>query len=166
MEELIERVRAVAAPLASAEGLDLVEVAVRGSGPSRLVRVAVDRKGGVDLARCEALSRRLAGELDGLAALDAGYRLDVGSPGVDRPLVDRRDFDRVEGRAVLVHRAAADRAADPDAHRDTHRDAQRTIEVRGTVRAAEDDAVVLDVDGADVRVPYPEIVKATQSLPW
>lgn len=154
MEELTDRVRALAAPLATAGDLDLVEVAVRGSGPGCLVRVAVDRKGGVDLARCEALSRLLADELDRLAGLESGYRLEVGSPGVDHPLADRRDFDRVEGRAVLVHRAAGDR------------DAMNTSEVRGTVRTAEADAVVLDVDGTDVRVPYPEIVKATQRLPW
>jgi len=154
VQDLTDRVRDLAAPLAASQGLDLVEVAVKGTGPGRLVRVAVDRKGGVDLARCESVSRQLGGQLDGLAELDSGYRLEVGSPGVDRPLTGRRDFDRVEGRQVLVHRAAGDADAAPP------------IQLRGTVRVAEDDAVVLDVDGADVRVPYPEIVKATQSLPW
>jgi ribosome maturation factor RimP len=154
VQELTDRVRDLAAPLVAAEGLDLVEVAVKGTGPGRLVRVAVDRKGGVDLARCESVSRQLEGRLDELAELDAGYRLAVGSPGVDRPLAGQRDFDRVEGRTVLVHRTGGDPAA------------PTTTQVRGTVLRAEDDAVVLDVGGGDLRVPYPEIVKATQSLPW
>ena len=131
--------------------LDLVDVQVRGEGARRLVRVIMDRKGGVDLGRCTEVSRALSARLDALDALDAGYTLEVTSPGIDAPLTGRRAFDRVEGRTVLVHRSGGDAGV---------------TQIRGTVRAAEADAVVLDVDGAELRVPYDEIAKATQSLPW
>jgi ribosome maturation factor RimP len=150
-ERLAERVRDRAQALADAADLDLLEVAIRGEGSRRVVRVIVDRKGGVDVDRIADLSRELNPRLDELSELDPGYALEVTSPGVHYPLRDQRAFDRVEGRAVLVHRRDAD---------------GRVQRLRGTVRAAEAEEVVLDVDGAHVRVPYGEIEKATQSLPW
>jgi ribosome maturation factor RimP len=146
-----QQVADLARPLADDAGLDLVAVDVRGSGPRQLVKVVVDRKGGVDLATCQRLSERLSARLDEVDVIDARYALEVTSPGVDWPLRDQRDFDRVEGRTVLVHRRA---------------DADTLTEVRGTVLAAEDDAVLLDVDGNRLRVPYAEVAKATQTLPW
>jgi ribosome maturation factor RimP len=128
----------------------LVDVQVKGSGSRTLVRVVVDRKGGIDLASCQQLARELSAVLDAADPLDSRYVLEVTSPGVDHPLADRDAFDRVEGRAVLVHR---------------HVEGVVT-QLRGSVMAAEPDAVVLDVQGEPIRVPYREIVKATQALPW
>jgi ribosome maturation factor RimP len=150
-ERLAERVRVSAQPLADAAGLDLVEVAIRGEGPRRLVRVVVDRKGGVDLDRCAELSQELGPRLEELSELDGQYALEVSSPGVDYPLRDQRAFDRVEGRTVLVHRLDTDGSV---------------VQLRGAVRGAEAEAVVLEVDGERVRVPYDAIARATQSLPW
>jgi ribosome maturation factor RimP len=116
-----------------------------------LVRVVVDRKGGIDLEACQRLSRQLSTALDAADPIDGRYVLEVTSPGVDYPLTDRAAFDRVEGRLVRVHRRVSD---------------TQVVEIRGTVTVAEDDAVCLDVDGHPVRVPYREVVKATQALPW
>lgn len=149
-------IRAAAGPLADAIGLDLVDVQVKGAGRRTLVRVMVDRKGGVDLAACEGLARDLSQRLDELEAtgeadLPDGYRLEVTSPGIDHPLRDARAFDRVEGRPVRVLRNAGD---------------GQVVEVDGTVKAAHDEAVVVDVEGEAVEIAYAEIVKATQRLPW
>lgn len=152
MADLQEQVEALAVPHVAAAGLDLLDVAVKGAGRERLVRVTVDRKGGVDLGTCQGVARALSDDLDALDGLDAGYRLEVTSPGVDAPLRDHRAFDRVEGRPVLVRRDAGD---------------GRVVELHGTVATAETDAVTLDVDGGDaVRVPYSQIITATQRLPW
>ena len=116
-------------------------------------------------------------------ALGPRWRLEVTSPGVDYPLRGRRAFDRVEGRPVLVHRRVPGDprdgtgrdgdAAREDATRETTGDGPPGLEqLRGTVRAVEEDAVVLDVPGPrgrparPVRVPYADIEKATQALPW
>lgn len=147
------QVAALARPLAEHGGVDLVDVQVKGTGGRRLVRVVVDRKGGIGLEECRDLSRALSDVLDAEDPLDGAYALEVTSPGVDHPLRDRAAFDRVEGRLVVVHRDAAAGAEAP-------------AELRGTVTAAEEDAVVLDVDGEAVRVRYTEIRKATQALPW
>jgi ribosome maturation factor RimP len=149
-DALRDTVTSLARPLAEARGLALVSVEVKGTGGRGLVRVRVDRKGGVGVADCQELSRELSDALDEADPIEDRYALEVTSPGVDHPLTDRAAFDRVEGRPVLVHRGGDG--------------APR--EVRGTVRAAEEDAVVLDVDGTEVRIPYGDIAKATQALPW
>lgn len=144
-------VRALAEPLAEEAELDLVDVQVKGSGGRRRVKVVVDRKGGVDLAACQQLSRQLSSRLDEEDPIADRYDLEVTSPGVDHPLRDRRAFERVEGRDVLVHHDAGD---------------GRVRQLRGRVTGSDDEAVSLDVDGQPVRVAYADIVKATQSLPW
>jgi ribosome maturation factor RimP len=159
MSDVETTVRALAQPLADAAGVDLVAVQMKGSGSRRLLRVVVGRKGGVDLEQCQHLSKQLSAQLDDADPIPDGYALEVTSPGVDWPLTDVADFDRVEGREVLVHRGTAAAAA-PE-------------QVRGTVVSADPDGVTLRVPGAkkgaparEVNIPYGEIVKARQSLPW
>lgn len=141
----------LARPLATARGVDLVGVEIKGTGGRRLVRVMIDRKGGVELTDIQEVSRELSAALDEEDPVEGAYALEVTSPGVDHPLTDHAAFDRVEGRLVTVRRRTEDGPAP---------------ELRGTVAQAEPDAVVLDVDGEAVRVPYTDIEKATQSLPW
>jgi ribosome maturation factor RimP len=146
----VARIRALAEPLAHASQVELIDVQVKGTGSRTLVRVIVDRKGGIDLASCEQLSCELSAALDRADPIEGRYVLEVTSPGVDYPLTDQAAFYRVEGRAVLVHR----------------RGDRGVTQLRGVVTTADPDAVVLDVEGDLVRVPYREIVKATQALPW
>lgn len=147
----VEQVRRLAEPLAKTADVELVDVEVKGSGSRRIVRLVVDREGGVDLATCENLSRTLSARLDEEDPVAGRYTLEVTSPGTQRPLSDQRSFERVQDRPVLVHRDAGD---------------GRVLQLEGTVVAAEGDALVLDVDGEHTRVPYDEITKATQRLPW
>ena len=150
MPDVTEIVRGYVEPLASEAGLDLVDVEVKGSGPRTLVRVKVDRKGGVELAECQGLSKQLSRLLDESDPIDNRYQLEVSSPGVNHPLRTQREFDRVEGRLVVLRR----------------RGDEGSSEVKGTVVEANDAAVVLDSEGSKVAVPYDEIETATQALPW
>jgi ribosome maturation factor RimP len=143
-------IRTHAEPLADKAGLDLIDVQVKGSGPRMLVRVTVDRKGGVDVGTCQQLSRDLSRALDDVDPITSRYQLEVSSPGVTHPLRDQRDFDRVEGRLVAVRRRVQE-AVD---------------EVKGTVVKAADEQVVLDVSGDQVEIAYADIEQATQALPW
>lgn len=142
-----QAVRALVDELAGASGLDVVDVALNGQGNRQLLKVLVDRKGGLDLAACQELAKRLSERLDETDPLSGRYTLEVSSPGTGYPLRDQRAFDRVEGKRVTVLRA-------------------EEPEVSGVVKAARDDVVVLDVDGEEVAVPYGAITKATQALPW
>lgn len=150
MATAVDVVRDHAQALADTAGLDLVDVEVKGSGPRTLVRVRVDRKGGVELSECQQLSRDLSRLLDEADPIDNRYQLEVTSPGVDYPLRTQRDFDRIEGRLVAVR----------------HRTADGEAEIKGNVIAAGDAAVTVNADGNEVGIAYADIVTATQALPW
>jgi ribosome maturation factor RimP len=142
-------VRGHAQTLAEQAGLDLVDVEVKGTGPRTLVRVKVDRKGGIELAECQQLSRALGKLLDDADPIDSRYQLEVTSPGVTHPLRTQRDFDRVQGRVVTVRHTA-----------------DGPHEVTGTVRDADATHVVIATDDTEVSVAYDDIETATQALPW
>ncbi|HUP99184.1 MAG TPA: ribosome maturation factor RimP [Aeromicrobium sp.] len=84
-------------------GLDVDAVELRGSGPKRLLRVVIDRDGGVPLDVITDASRELSRELDRSELMGAtGYTLEVTSRGVDRPLTLPRHWRRNVGRLVIA----------------------------------------------------------------
>jgi ribosome maturation factor RimP len=84
-------------------GVELVEIELRGAGKARLVRVYIDKPGGVTHADCEFVSGRLGQLLDDEDAIpEDSYTLEVSSPGVERRLSKARDFERVVGRPIRV----------------------------------------------------------------
>lgn len=97
--------RGIVAPIVARAGYDLEEIVVRPAGRRRLVRVIVDRDGGVDLADAADLSRELSAALDtddDHLFAGAAYTLEVTSPGTDRPLTAPRHFRRNIGRLLRI----------------------------------------------------------------
>lgn len=110
-DTLTDRLWRVIEPLATELGLELVDLEWRPSGPVAVLTVYVDRPGGVNLGECERLSRRLDPLLDAEDLIALRYRLQVSSPGLDRPLRRPADFARALGdRVRLILRAQAGRA--------------------------------------------------------
>ena len=88
-------------PVVTAAGMDLESVRVTAAGRRRLLRVVVDSDRGVSLDDAATVSRELSAALDKVAVMgDFPYTLEVSSPGVDRPLTDRRHWRRAVGRLV------------------------------------------------------------------
>lgn len=98
---LLAAFRALAEPVVEREGLDLVAVELIGGQP-RIARVSVDRVGGVDVADCARVSRRLSEVLDAADPVAGAYNLEVSSPGIDRPVQREADFVRFAGCTVRV----------------------------------------------------------------
>lgn len=100
----LEYVREVAARVTASSGLELVNVEFRGAGgKARMLRVFIDKLGGVTHADCEAVSRELGTILDVEEAVPGGsYTLEVSSPGLDRKLVRPEDFARFVGSRVKL----------------------------------------------------------------
>jgi ribosome maturation factor RimP len=145
-------IRDMAHEQARDEGAEVLAVELKSEGSRRLVRVVVDRKGGIPLDLCQRISQRLSRRLDALDPIAGRYTLEVTSPGVDWPLSDRDAFDRVEGREVLIHKRGK---------------GEHVEQIRGRVVRAGPDAVEIDNDRAGtVAVSYDDIVKAAQALPW
>ncbi len=97
-----ERVERVAAPIAAGLGVALVKVRYHGTRTSGAVRVTIDKPGGVTLDDCTRMSRAVGHALDVEEPIEHRYTLEVSSPGLDRPLEDRRDFEQAMGRLVRV----------------------------------------------------------------
>ncbi|HZE39634.1 MAG TPA: ribosome maturation factor RimP [Stackebrandtia sp.] len=137
-----KRIRAVVEPVVTAEGYDLEELKVSQAGRRTMVRVLVDRDGGVDLDAIAAVSRELSKALDAAEADEgpfaaSSYTLEVSSPGVDRPLTMPRHWRRNAGRLVSVRL----------------KDSTVTARITG----ADDDGVELDTPEGSRRVAYGDL---------
>ncbi len=132
-------------PELAAVGYDLEDLTVTAAGKRSVVRVVVDKDGGVTLDDVADVSRVISDALDAAeeqdpSLLGATYVLEVSSPGVDRPLTEPRHWRRNVRRLVVA----------------TLREGPA---VTGRITAADDAAVTLDVDGAEQRLPYDGLVR-------
>ena len=134
-------------PVVESCGLELVDVAFTPG----LLRVTVDRDGGVDLDTIAQCSERISRRLD-LEDFGSGkYTLEVSSPGVERHLREPRDFVKRVGEKVKV------KATVPD---------EGGLTLTGTIVAADEDAVTIATDCAERRVAYPFIRSARTVFEW
>ena len=83
-------------------GYELVDVNLLGQGKKALLRVFIDKKGGITLHDCEEFSRRFETRLDVEDPIAGPYTLEVSSPGLDRPLRNLHDFRRSVGKLVRI----------------------------------------------------------------
>jgi ribosome maturation factor RimP len=101
------RVAAVAEPVLVGIGYRLVRVKISGLDGCTVQIMAERPDGTMNVADCEAVSRALSPVLDVADPIDRAYRLEVSSPGMDRPLVRRSDFERHAGHQLKVEMAVA-----------------------------------------------------------
>src|SRR5262249_45851276 len=131
-------------------GLELYDIEVQGSGRAKVVRVLVDRDGGVDLDTVGEAAERISPVLDGdrLSRVLAGpYALEVSSPGVERRLRRPEHFRRAAGPTASVQ--AAGRRG------------------RGGLVDADDDGFVVRLDGGDEeRIPYSDASQVRTVFEW
>ena len=97
-----DRIRQIAERVGMSEGIEIVEVSCRGGGSNRLVRLYIDKPEGVSHADCEFISREVGTILDVEDLVPGPYRLEVSSPGLDRPLKKLSDYVRFIGAEALV----------------------------------------------------------------
>ncbi|HLH87275.1 MAG TPA: ribosome maturation factor RimP [Xanthobacteraceae bacterium] len=99
------RVAALAEPVLESLGLRLVRVRVSGQDGCTVQVMAERGDGTLQIEECEAVSRALSPVLDAADPIDRAYRLEISSPGIDRPLVRRSDFERHAGHVVKIEMA-------------------------------------------------------------
>lgn len=145
----LEEIEPLIASVCEALGVELVQLKTAHERGAAILRVMIDRPGGdgsgITLADCTQVSRDISAALDGLDYGKASYHLEVGSPGLDRPLVKRHDFERFAGREVRV------KTSSPI-------DGRRAF--GGTLVGIEGDVVRVDIDGKTHEIPFGEIAKA------
>ncbi len=136
-----DRLMKLLEPVVGAEGLDLEDVTVTPAGKRRLLRVVVDRDGGVSLDDVAEVSLAVSAALDAGDAMGATpYVLEVSSPGVDRPLTEPRHWRRAVKRLVKA-------------------DLRDGTLVEGRIVATDETGVELDVAGAPRRIDYQDLAR-------
>jgi ribosome maturation factor RimP len=101
------RVAAIAAPVLQGMGYRLVRIRISGEAGCTVQIMAERPDGTMLIDDCEAVSRALSPVLDVADPIDRAYRLEISSPGIDRPLVHRSDFERYAGHLVKIEMAVA-----------------------------------------------------------
>jgi ribosome maturation factor RimP len=101
-EEIISKITAIAEQAAVPAGIEVVEVELKGSGRSHLLRIFIDRPEGVTHSDCELVSREVSAVLDREDPIPGSYELEVSSPGIERKLGKWQDWQRFAGKKVKV----------------------------------------------------------------
>lgn len=144
-EEIIKKVWELAEPVILSLGLELVDVEFQRERQGWVLRLYIDRPGGVNLGDCVRVSEILSDLLDAKDFIHHAYHLEVSSPGVDRPLKKKEDFSRFAGDKVKIQMS-------------------EPIEGRknftGLLRGYEGEDVLVEIDGKVWRLPYGKIKKA------
>jgi ribosome maturation factor RimP len=100
--EILEKVKDLVAPILEEGGIELVDIEFRPKGKRWLLRLYIDKEGGVNIGDCERVSRELGTLLDVEDIIDHPYNLEVSSPGLTRPLKRIDDFVRYKGRLCRI----------------------------------------------------------------
>lgn len=152
-QQTIERVTAAAENVGMRNGIEIVEVDLRGAGKARLLRITIDKPEGVTHGDCELISRQVGELLDAEEVIPGdSYQLEVSSPGIERKLSTARDFTRFLGQKALVQLRQP-------------LEGQRRWE--GTLQAFEHDVLTLvSANGRELRFALAEIDKANLKYEW
>lgn len=134
----------------ASQGLELDYLQVAGRGP-RMVRVIVDRDGGVGVDQLAAVSRSLSRQLDRLDPFKGSYSLEVSSPGLERALHLPRHFRKSIGRDVTIK---------------THDEVAGSRHHRGVLEAADADGCAVRVDGESRLIGYEQMRSARTRFEW
>lgn len=102
IKELKELITKYAQEISETEGVEIVDLEIHPGGKGLVVTVFLDKEGGVTIRDCETFSRSLEAILDVEDPIKGSYILEVSSPGLDRPLKDKKDFLRNLGRNIKI----------------------------------------------------------------
>jgi ribosome maturation factor RimP len=146
--ERVARLEEVIQPILSDHGLELVDLEWR-DGPRGVLKLAVDKPGGVAVGDCERASREIGDVLDVAGFVGAGYDLEVSSPGLDRRLRSDREFRWAIGKRVRCWQSGG-------------------AETQGRLSEVSGEQLVLEHEGQRIEIPRATLTKARldAELPW
>ncbi|MGH7275875.1 MAG: ribosome maturation factor RimP [Candidatus Rokuibacteriota bacterium] len=143
------QIEAAVMPVLRGHGLELVDLDWRPLRPRGVLRLYVDKPGGVGIRDCEQASREVGDVLDAAAVIEGAYDLEVSSPGLERQLKKDREFGWAVGKRVRCWLAGGE-------------------EVRGRLMSVAPGRLVLERDGERVELERALVTKARleAEVPW
>jgi len=151
LSDIQQRISTDAASVAEGHGGFLVDVQVRRDRGGFLIQVYADTDAGITIDECAQISRELRPLLDRDTEIGAAYRLEVSSPGLERPLRLLRQYPKNVGRRFQVQA----------------RMGNETATFQGVLEAVEGTTLVFARDtGETVKLAFDDIVQSKEQLPW
>lgn len=145
MQVDLKKVEGLVEPIAASLGYEVVQVQWATDQGGSILRVLIDREGGVQVGDCRTLSREIETllEVEGVVAMR--YRLEVSSPGLNRPLVKEADFLRFTGKEAVVK---------------TREPIEGRRNYKGLLQGVELSHILMLIDGQQFRIPIGLVEKA------
>jgi len=151
MQEIKEKIKSLLTPVLDQHQAFLIDITVRNERGGKLLQVFLDTDIGVTIDQCAEISRSLASEIERENVIETSYRLEVSSPGIDKPLTLLRQYRKNVGRRFKV----------------TFERAGSKSTIVGPLSSIQDDLLTFAPDkGEVVSLRFSEIIESKEELPW
>jgi len=148
-QEIIDRIRTLAEPILRDRDTELVEIQYRREGRGWVLRMYIDKDGGVTLEDCTRVSHEISRHLDVDDFIDAPYTLEVSSPGLNRPLRTERDFLRYRNQKIKVM---------------THAPIEKRRQFKGKLLGFSENQIEMELDEGIITIPLSNVAKANLEI--
>ncbi len=148
-QEILDRVRVMANAILSTQGMDLIDVEYRREGKGWVLRLYIDKEGGVTVEDCSHVSQEVGRNLDVEDFISTPYTLEVSSPGLMRPLKSERDFIKYRNHLIKV------KTIDP---------IQNRRRFKGKLIGVSENRIEMEVDGGVFQIPLSNVAKANLEI--
>jgi len=142
---VVESIETLVTPILDENRLELVDVEYKKEGKNWILRIFIDKEGGVAVGDCSLVSRQIEDLIEVEEIVPSSYTLEVSSPGLDRPLKNEKDFLRFQGKR---------------AHVTTYAPIDQQKNFKGTIRDFREDVLFLETERQLVEIPKNQIAKA------
>jgi ribosome maturation factor RimP len=148
-QEIKERVSTLVEPVLSDQGMELVDLDYRREGRGWVLRLYIDKEGGITLDDCARVSQEIGTTLDIEDFMATPYTLEVSSPGLNRPLKKEKDFIKYRDRLIKVKTFAPI-------------DNRRNF--KGKLRGISEGQIEMEMNGGIITIPLANMAKANLEL--
>ena len=149
LQEILDRVREIADPILSNQGMELVEVEYRRERKGWVLRLYIDKEGGITVEDCSRVSQEVGRSLDVEDFIFTPYTLEVSSPGLTRPLRNERDFIKYRNHLIKL------KTTDPVENR---------RQFKGKLLGVSENRIEMEVDGGILQIPLSKVARANLEI--
>ena len=151
MTEILEKMRVLLSPILEEHEAFLADLLIRSERGGKLIQVFVDTDKGITIEECASVSRLFAHELDRGDLIQGSYRLEVSSPGIDKPLRMLRQYHKNIGRRFKV----------------LYQSVESPVTIVGTLLSVGEDTLTFETEaGSATTLEFTKIIESKEELPW
>ena len=144
-DEIITGIYQLIEGILQGTGLELVDVQYRREAWGWVLRIFIDKKGGITIEDCTTISRQAGDLLDAKNLIPQAYQLEVSSPGLNRPLKSEEDWKRFIGETIILKTSCP---------------IEQRKNFKGKLIGYNNGTIVMDIDGKHCSIPYKIVEKA------